>query len=192
MTAFSLLLLQDAGQPQPGDSFAAALGMSEMEFGFTVGGCGLALLLFLLSIWLLVVQMKAVSLIPAANRPFPPGLVFLGLIPCFNIVWAWFLGIGIPKGLAAGFKANGIEGASTCSIAGLMMASMVLLSNVAAVGLSFYGSLQRGLLLTSQDEVIGASHFLPDMISMGLGLVSFFFFAHFTFAVSKSSKRFLT
>ena len=165
--------------------------MSALELQFTLGSCGLGVLFFLLSIWLLVVQMKAVSLIPVANRPFPPGLVFLGLIPCFNVVWVWFLGIGIPKGLAAGFKAKGIEGVPTCNLAGVVMAAMVLISNIGAMGLSFYGSYQRAILMTSQDQVIGASDFIPDMVGNALGVLSFACFVYFTFAVSKASKRFL-
>ena len=167
------------------------MGMSELELQFTVGGCGLSLLLWLPSIWLLIVQMRAVDRIPAEHRPFPPGLVLLGLVPCFNIIWVWFLGIGIPKGLAAGFKAKGIEGVSSCATAGVLMAAMTLLANIAALILSTYGGFHRAALMAAQDEVIGASHFLPDMIAMGLGLVSFYFFAYFTFAVSKASKRFL-
>ena len=70
------------------------------------------------------------------------------------------------------------------------MAAMTLLANIAALILSTYGGFHRAALMAAQDEVIGASHFLPDMIAMGLGLVSFYFFAYFTFAVSKSSQRF--
>ena len=164
---------------------------SPLELPVLLGSCGISLLIFILSIWLLAVLMKAVARIPVEHRPYPPGLVFLSLIPCFNVVWAWFLGVGIPRGLAAAFEERGMIGASSCAVSGLVMAVIALVTFVASVVLSVLGSIGRASMLAEQDQVIGAVHFIPDFLAIGASLLSFVCFAYFVGAVNKTSKQLL-
>ena len=45
--------------------------------------------------------------IPAAHRKMEPGLVWLLLIPCFNLVWAFFVFLRLPDSYNSYFKAQG-------------------------------------------------------------------------------------
>jgi len=180
-------------EPGPNDAvdgpIVPELFMSPLELPVFLGGCGISLLIFALTIWLLVVLMKAMIRIPPEQRPYPPGLVFLFLIPCFSVVWAWFLGVGIPRGLAAAFEERGQIGASSCALSGLVMAVVQLVAFAAGVALSFYASISRSAMIAEQDTVIGAVHFIPDFVVIGLSIVGFICFAWFVGAVNRASRQ---
>lgn len=64
----------------------------------------------------------ALSRCSAESRTLPPGLVWLGLIPLFNLIWSFVLVISIAKSLGNEFRRRGIVESSSPGVAvGLAM-----------------------------------------------------------------------
>lgn len=66
-------------------------------------GVGLAVGLIVAILYLLTLQ-KALSRVPLRNRLMEPGLVWLLLIPCFNIIWQFFIAVRVPGSLQNEFR----------------------------------------------------------------------------------------
>ena len=75
-----------------------------------------------ITIWGLIVLMNSMSAVPEKHRRMAPGLVWLNMIPCFNLVWSWFLAIWIPDSLRAAFKEASIEGVPDGRVKGVVHA----------------------------------------------------------------------
>lgn len=65
-------------------------------------------LLLLPAIFYLLTLMKCLQRCAPANRALSPGLVWLLLIPLFNLIWNFFVVINIAKSLGAEFRQRGI------------------------------------------------------------------------------------
>jgi heme/copper-type cytochrome/quinol oxidase subunit 2 len=79
-----------------------------------IAAVGLLGILIFAAVVLVVFIFYLLTLQRALNRCSPeslamkPGLVWLTLIPCFNIVWQFFVVINVAKSLGAEFKKRGI------------------------------------------------------------------------------------
>ena len=68
-----------------------------------VGGTVLAVAITILIFYLLTLQ-KALNLVSPRNRLMEPGTVWFMLIPCFNIIWQFFIAIRVPDSLRNEFR----------------------------------------------------------------------------------------
>ena len=84
-------------------AMAAGVGMIEGLVGLII----LAVLLAVMVFYLLTLQ-KALSRCSPENRAMAPGMVWLQLIPLFNLVWQFFNVINVAKSLGAEFKKRGM------------------------------------------------------------------------------------
>jgi hypothetical protein len=89
---------------------------------------GLALLV--VAILYLVSLMKTLNAVSPANRKMSPGLVFLLLIPFFNLVWNFFVVLYIRDSLKAEFETRGLEGSGFGWGVGLAMSILAVVSLV--------------------------------------------------------------
>ncbi len=76
-----------------------------------IGAIVLALAIMAFICWLLMGCLKR---IPPQYRKMEPGMVWLMMIPCFNIVWAFFIGLRIPESFQAYFAAQGRTDVGDC------------------------------------------------------------------------------
>ena len=74
-------------------------------------GVVLAVCLLIVIIYLQTLQ-KALSRVSPRNRLMEPGLVWLLLIPCFNIIWQFFIAIRVPGSLQNEFRDRGRDDGS--------------------------------------------------------------------------------
>jgi magnesium-transporting ATPase (P-type) len=103
-TDFDTEIGMGGGEEVPTSVFVA-LGV----FGFIVLAVLLALLIFVY--YLLYTCLKR---IPQQYRLMEPGLVFLLLIPCFNLVWIFFVTSRISRSLQAYFASQGRTDVGDC------------------------------------------------------------------------------
>jgi hypothetical protein len=88
------------------DSNTAAEGARLI--GMLVGGLvGIAIFLVPFIFFLLTLQ-KAFNRCSPESRAMQPGMVWLMLIPLFNLVWQFFVVLNLTKSLAAEFRKRGI------------------------------------------------------------------------------------
>lgn len=74
------------------------------------------------TIFYLLMLQTALSRCSPESRTFPPGLVWLGLIPLFNLIWNFILVIGIAKSLGNEFRRRGVVASPSPGLAlGLTM-----------------------------------------------------------------------
>lgn len=101
-----------------------------------VGGV-LAVVLVIAIFFLLTLQ-KALSRVSPRNRLMEPGMVWLMLIPCFNIIWQFFIVIRVPGSLRNEFRdRNRDDGSDYGKGIGLAYAVLNLVGSCA-------GNSQRG------------------------------------------------
>ena len=70
------------------------------------GFVGLAMFGFL--IYYLIVMSQTLGKISPRNRDMEPGMVFLGLIPCFNLVWLFFIVNAVAGSLEKEYRKRGL------------------------------------------------------------------------------------
>ncbi|MCH2145941.1 MAG: hypothetical protein MK082_12470 [Phycisphaerales bacterium] len=132
-------------------------------------GCGLAVVGFLVSIWCLLMLMRAQAAVPENHRKIAPGLVWLSLIPCFNIVWAYFLAIWIPGSLDAALRERGISGVKTGRGIGLTYAVWFTLGTALSFALSFLVSFVQIQELAMEGDVTTSPLIY---VSQGIGILA--------------------
>jgi hypothetical protein len=76
--------------------------------GFLVGALIVFAIMLVPAIFYLLTLQKALNRCSPENRAMAPGMVWLMLIPLFNIVWHFFVVINIAKSLGAEFRQRGI------------------------------------------------------------------------------------
>jgi hypothetical protein len=129
----------------------AALGM----LCFVLLGI-LAVVLVILIFYLLTLQ-KALSRVSPRNRLMEPGMVWLMLVPCVNIIWQFMIAIRVPDSLRNEFRDRGRDDGSdygksialTQAILGLVNGvfgnvlsrspGMEMIGSVVSIGLSLVG-----------------------------------------------------
>jgi hypothetical protein len=88
--------------------------MSQEQIQQLVAGAGIVVGLIALAIGLtlaifyLLTLMRALERCSPESRAMQPGMVWLNLIPCFNLVWQFFTVINVAKSLDAEFKKRNI------------------------------------------------------------------------------------
>lgn len=100
----------------------------------TVGLIVFAIFLIPLIFYILTLQ-KALNNCAPANRAMQPGLVWLLLIPCFGIIWHFFIVINMAKSLGAEFQTRGIaEEPEPGKLLGLIMCGLACASIIPILG----------------------------------------------------------
>ncbi len=113
------------------------------HFGETVGGiaaivgglCIIAAMIAVAILYLLTLY-RALERCSPANRTLPPGQVWLSLIPCFNLVWQFFVVIHLADSLEREFRQRNlpIEPQPGKSL-GLAMCILNIISSIPYLGL---------------------------------------------------------
>src|ERR1043166_8109214 len=81
--------------------------VDEAALAVTLGVlCVVAVIAIVVAIFYLLTLQKALNRVSPRNRLMEPGMVWLSLIPLFNIVWAFFVAIRIPDSLRNEFLAR--------------------------------------------------------------------------------------
>ena len=98
---------------QNGDAEAAAVAAGFLALGL---GIFLVAILFLLAIYVVIswliysVQVQ----VPPEHRKIAPGLIWLLVIPVFNLVWSFFVLLQVPDSLKSYFNAQGRTDVGDC------------------------------------------------------------------------------
>jgi uncharacterized membrane protein len=69
---------------------------------FVIGA--ILLVALVIAIFYLLTLQKAPSRVSPRNRLMEPGLVWLELIPCFNLIWQFFVAVRVPDSLRNEFR----------------------------------------------------------------------------------------
>ena len=128
--ALSLNLAQANGGGDPPDEFMIALIASI---------CGFYLIMFLVGIFFLLTLHKALARCHPRNRTMEPGMVWLNLIPLFNIVWMFITAIRVSESLDNEFYDRGWHRRNDDygKTLGVVTCSLLLGGNIGACGLPF-------------------------------------------------------
>ena len=86
----------------------AAMNAAAAKIIFIVAGISLVIGLIVAIFYLLTLQ-KALNRCAPENRAMAPGLVWLMLIPLFNLVWHFFVVLNIAKSFDAEFQKRGMS-----------------------------------------------------------------------------------
>src|SRR5262245_30326072 len=90
-----------------------------------------------IAIMFLMTMSKALSRVSPQHRKMEPGMVWLNLIPCVNLVWQFFIAIQVPDSLKAEFQARGRDdGSDYGKSLGLTYCITGIVANVINQGLS--------------------------------------------------------
>ena len=157
-----------------------------------ISSCFLLLLSLAISIWGLVVLMSSMNAVPERHRRMAPGLVWLNLIPCFNLVWSWFLAIWIPESLRAAFKEASIEGVPDGRVKGIAYAAslaVTLFLGFCAGGLAPMFQMPPPVDNGSEEIVVTSTVYITQAIQFGLGLIPLILFILFFLEVKSAANR---
>jgi len=109
-------------------------GLGESAVIFLIFGIVVAVLIVPTIFYLLTIQ-KALSRCSVESRTLSPGLVWLQLIPLFNLVWVFIVVINVSKSLGNEFRRRGIsESPNPGQGIGVAMAICSVLSIIPLVG----------------------------------------------------------
>ncbi|HZZ78669.1 MAG TPA: hypothetical protein VFE62_09130 [Gemmataceae bacterium] len=84
----------------------------ELIVVFIVVGLVMMAISLTIQIFYCLTLSKALNNVAPRNRQMEPGMVWLLLIPCFNIVWVYFIGTRIPASLKNEFEDRGMDDGS--------------------------------------------------------------------------------
>ncbi len=88
-----------------------------------------------IAIFFLLSMQKALNSVSPRNRLMEPGMVWLGLIPIFNLVWTFFIATRIPDSLRNEFRdRDRDDGSDYGKTIGLTYATLSVLSIVVTYG----------------------------------------------------------
>lgn len=88
-----------------------------------------------ITIFIIILLSGLLKALPQEYRLMEPGMVWLMLIPCFNIIWIFFVFVRIPKSYQNYFRARGDYSVGDCGESiGLWYAICVVLSMIPCVG----------------------------------------------------------
>jgi hypothetical protein len=94
-----------------------------------VGVCVFAVSLTI-QIFFCLSMSKALNQCAESNREMSPGLVWLFLIPCFNMIWLIFITLWVPASLKKEFESRGIEDGGDYGKTMGLIGSICLLANL--------------------------------------------------------------
>jgi hypothetical protein len=139
------------------------------------GICFALVIALVIAIFYFLTLQKALSRVQPRNRLMEPGLVWLGLIPLFNIVWSFFIATRVPGSLRNEFQDQGRDDGSDYG-RGIGLANAILGAVSAAL---------QGIASVTQDAAIRGI-FAP------LGLASLVLFIIFWVKIAGYSGRLAT
>lgn len=115
----------------------------EMWAGMLAGAMLSYFAVGLIAIWLLPMvfyllsMQSALEAVRASNRRFAPGLVWLNLIPLFNLVWNFFVVNAVSGSLQREFAERGVRDVGDCGHGiGIAMSILAVLTLVPVLGWS--------------------------------------------------------
>jgi hypothetical protein len=137
-------------QAQP-EILGLALGMI-----CVIVGVVLAVVLVIAIFYLLTLQ-KALSRVSQRNRLMEPGMVWLMLIPCVNIVWQFMIAVNVPGSLRNEFRDRGRDdGSDYGKSLALTQAILGIVSGVVSNVLDTVPDLKRmGLVISGVGSLVG-------------------------------------
>jgi hypothetical protein len=148
------------------------------------GGAALGMLCFVLlgvlavvlviAIFYLLTLQKALSRVSPRNRLMEPGMVWLMLVPCINIIWQFMIAIRVPDSLRNEFRARGRDDGSDYGKS--IALTQAILGLVNGIGSNFLRS-------SPELEMVGG------LISLGLSLVGLVLFIIFWVKVANYSSQ---
>jgi len=74
--------------------------------------CLVLIVVIVIAVFYLLTLQKALSRVSPRHRLMEPGMVWLSLIPFFNIIWSFFIATRIPDSLRNEFRARGQDDGS--------------------------------------------------------------------------------
>jgi hypothetical protein len=94
------------GQGNPEEELRKLLAVSgaALVVDLVYGG-----ILFAILIYYLIVMSRALAKVSPENRDMEPGMAYLGLIPCFQLVWLFFIVARVTSSLEKEFAARGLS-----------------------------------------------------------------------------------
>jgi hypothetical protein len=131
-----------------------------------------------IQIFYLLTLQKALSRVSPENRAMQPGMVWLELIPCFNLIWQFVIAIRVPDSLRNEFRARGRDDGSDYG------KTIAIAQGVVAIASSFIGN---GMRAAGNDMATAGS-----CISGGLSLVGLVLFIVFWVKVANYSNQLAT
>ncbi|AQT67315.1 hypothetical protein STSP2_00458 [Anaerohalosphaera lusitana] len=95
--------------------------VSQLLLVLLIGGVVLIITAIVVQILYLLTLAKALKKCSPANREMPPGLVWLELIPVFNLIWRFFNVINVSDSLGREFRSRNMnEEASPARTSGML------------------------------------------------------------------------
>ncbi len=161
-----------------------------------VGACGVGLLFLGLAIWMLYLVYRAAASIPSEHRRMDPGLVWLMIIPLFQIVWAFFVARRVSGGLVDAFESHGLDRGDCGRFKGMAFAICSVAQMVVAIvgsGLQFAGavamdSMARGAPPPAMSPLL-ISGLVVSALGYVVGLVGLVFVILFVVEVNRRGKE---
>jgi hypothetical protein len=132
---------------------------------------------------------KAMEKVSPRNRLMASGLVWLSMIPYFNIVWAFFNAINVPGSLRNEFRDRGMDdGSDYGKSLGLIGASVSAASTLVGLLANVFtmGAVQQGQFGAPQ---VGGGAMVMGLLSSALGLGWFVIFIIFWVKMAGYSSR---
>jgi hypothetical protein len=100
----------------------------------TAGLIAFAIILIPMIFYILTLQ-KALNRCAPENQAMQPGMVWLLLIPCFGIIWSFFVVINLAKSLGAEFQKRGLaEEPEPGKMLGLIMCGLMVAAMIPFIG----------------------------------------------------------
>ncbi|MDG2021034.1 MAG: hypothetical protein P8J59_03690 [Phycisphaerales bacterium] len=161
-----------------------------------VGACGVALVFLGLGLWMIYLVYRAAASIPAEHRRMEPGLVWLLVIPLFQIFWAFFVASQVPGGFVDAFEERGLDRGDCGRFKGMAFAICSVAQMVVSIvgsGLQFAGavamdSMARGAPPPAMSPMLVAG-LAVQVLGYVVGLVGLVFVILFVVEVNRRGKE---
>lgn len=82
--------------------------------GFIMFAMILLLIVFAINVLIIFILYNAFKVVPLRHQKIEAGLIWLLLIPCFPLVWNFFVFIRVPRSFQSYFQEKGYTGAGDC------------------------------------------------------------------------------
>ena len=126
MTSLPLSTLLFAQDNSASDAVAAIIGIIAMVIGLVIVVAAIALM-----VYTIYTYFTSLDAIPPQFRTMEPGMIFLMFIPCFGIIWIFFIVTKIPESFRNYFWATGNHRFGDCGAAlGMWYAILAVISSI--------------------------------------------------------------
>ena len=108
-----------------------------VSMGIIIGALIVFAIFLIPTIFYILTLQKALNRCAPESRAMEPAMVWLLLVPCFNVIWQFFVVINMSKSLAAEFQRRGItEEAEPGKKLGLIMCILLCCSVIPFLGIA--------------------------------------------------------